>query len=686
MTYKKKYKGGGILHLDAGGFAQFGAQPNIAGHVFGGWNPDEIDTESSNPLYGYGGGNRIVDIDWNPISSDAGMGQSAIDRTDRQTYPELGDYRDDSSPTKTTSVPFRGSSFWDGYSDSSTVFIDQASIPPKVWREIKQALGDESYMSNLSPSQRQELLNKYLKQRSEQQGRMDAFVNKALSPQATLSRQESYNQQAQQPDKDWTGFPHWKDYDLDQDGELNKSEKKKLKVARENWEKAQNSPEPTPPTSPLPYQGAGGAQDPTQPVKEPGEPHESFLKRFWDWISQRGRSPGGGKWGIGIPFPGGGNDGRGFPFPLPPWGGGGGGGGGGGTTTPPTPPTPPVQPPADPPPVEPPPVQPPPTEPPPGDPPPVEPPVQPPPDDGRVIPDDDDSENTTPIYINPWPSPSDGGSQPPGGPIVSNPKTKPGEIPPLPEIPKSLAQIDSRYADQQHFSPLGIKTPYEFTYEGLPGMQYGNYGGGERWGGGPLTTYNRPPPPGGSTGPGTGTTPGGPGGGDTGGPGPGGGDDTDSGNTMSDVYDRNNPKPKLSDFGSITGAAGIKNRTLYEAALEEWEENKRTTLEQWGRWADGGLGDLGIGGIGGLRFAENGGIANLEEFPRRSGQIAGPGTERSDDIPAMLSDGEFVVNAKAVRGVGDMMGASDGKEDQRREGARAMYALQKMGEKAAGMS
>ena len=74
------------------------------------------------------------------------------------------------------------------------------------------------------------------------------------------------------------------------------------------------------------------------------------------------------------------------------------------------------------------------------------------------------------------------------------------------------------------------------------------------------------------------------------------------------------------------------------------------------------------------------------DFPRKNGQISGPGTERSDDIPAMLSDGEFVVNAKAVRGIGDMMGADDGKHDQRREGARAMYALQKMGEKAAGMS
>ena len=42
----------------------------------------------------------------------------------------------------------------------------------------------------------------------------------------------------------------------------------------------------------------------------------------------------------------------------------------------------------------------------------------------------------------------------------------------------------------------------------------------------------------------------------------------------------------------------------------------------------------------------------MESFPRRTGYIAGPGTETSDDIPAMLSDGEFVMNAKAVRGAG----------------------------------
>ena len=67
---------------------------------------------------------------------------------------------------------------------------------------------------------------------------------------------------------------------------------------------------------------------------------------------------------------------------------------------------------------------------------------------------------------------------------------------------------------------------------------------------------------------------------------------------------------------------------------------------------------------------------------RDDGPISGPGTETSDDIPAMLSDGEFVVNAKAVRGMGKLGGANQSKEDQRREGARMMYALQRAGEQA----
>jgi len=48
------------------------------------------------------------------------------------------------------------------------------------------------------------------------------------------------------------------------------------------------------------------------------------------------------------------------------------------------------------------------------------------------------------------------------------------------------------------------------------------------------------------------------------------------------------------------------------------------------------------------------------------GAINGPGTPTSDSIPAMLSDGEFVMNAKAVRGAGG---------GDRRAGAQRMYDM-----------
>jgi hypothetical protein len=56
----------------------------------------------------------------------------------------------------------------------------------------------------------------------------------------------------------------------------------------------------------------------------------------------------------------------------------------------------------------------------------------------------------------------------------------------------------------------------------------------------------------------------------------------------------------------------------------------------------------------------DGGVMDL----RRGGASNGPGTGTSDSIPAMLSDGEFVMTAKAVRGAGG---------GNRREGARKMY-------------
>jgi hypothetical protein len=55
---------------------------------------------------------------------------------------------------------------------------------------------------------------------------------------------------------------------------------------------------------------------------------------------------------------------------------------------------------------------------------------------------------------------------------------------------------------------------------------------------------------------------------------------------------------------------------------------------------------------GGAVQMQEGGEMNPNNFPRMDGDINGPGTETSDDIPAMLSDGEFVMTARAVRGAG----------------------------------
>ena len=69
-------------------------------------------------------------------------------------------------------------------------------------------------------------------------------------------------------------------------------------------------------------------------------------------------------------------------------------------------------------------------------------------------------------------------------------------------------------------------------------------------------------------------------------------------------------------------------------------------------------------GSGGPYGAAQGG--STSDFPRRDGAIAGPGTGTSDDIPAMLSDGEFVMTAQAVRGAGN---------GSRENGVRKMYDI-----------
>jgi hypothetical protein len=76
-------------------------------------------------------------------------------------------------------------------------------------------------------------------------------------------------------------------------------------------------------------------------------------------------------------------------------------------------------------------------------------------------------------------------------------------------------------------------------------------------------------------------------------------------------------------------------------------------------------------------YAEGGGVMDTPQamrvggktYPRKIGAINGPGTGTSDSIPAMLSDGEFVFTAKAVRAMG---------QGSRRKGAKKMYKLMKM--------
>ena len=73
-------------------------------------------------------------------------------------------------------------------------------------------------------------------------------------------------------------------------------------------------------------------------------------------------------------------------------------------------------------------------------------------------------------------------------------------------------------------------------------------------------------------------------------------------------------------------------------------------------------------------YAAQGGHIDSRLDARVGGHLHGPGTGTSDSIPAKLSDGEFVMTAKAVRGAGN---------GDREAGARKMYELMHRFEKGA---
>ena len=118
--------------------------------------------------------------------------------------------------------------------------------------------------------------------------------------------------------------------------------------------------------------------------------------------------------------------------------------------------------------------------------------------------------------------------------------------------------------------------------------------------------------------------------------------------------------------------AGLLGKVTYESAKERMgglAETPAVTMDALGRYqlskelgTGGTRGEFGLGPApkalefagGGLastrQYFNMGGVAELDM--RDGGESAGPGTGTSDDIPAMLSDGEYVMTAKATRGAG----------------------------------
>lgn len=119
--------------------------------------------------------------------------------------------------------------------------------------------------------------------------------------------------------------------------------------------------------------------------------------------------------------------------------------------------------------------------------------------------------------------------------------------------------------------------------------------------------------------------------------------------------------------GTTLGVAGVADAL---SAPEEEGFELKDPREMY-------LANLGRYGLGDNFFGTNPYYQDPAFQPVRAnegGEIIGPGTPTSDSIPAMLSDGEFVFNAKSVRGAG---------KGDRKAGAKRMYNMMKEFEKTA---
>lgn len=127
--------------------------------------------------------------------------------------------------------------------------------------------------------------------------------------------------------------------------------------------------------------------------------------------------------------------------------------------------------------------------------------------------------------------------------------------------------------------------------------------------------------------------------------------------------------------GTIPMLSGGRKPTTEQAELEQQKQGMR------------------YGGSVQPMYFNEGGNVDAEVFVRMNGDIEGPGTEISDDIPAMLSDGEFVMTGRAVRGAGgfDLNKDADGiitlmknGDESREKGTELMYKMMNLFEEFAG--
>tara|TARA_R110001632_G_scaffold22526_1_gene64655 strand:+ start:1565 stop:2296 length:732 start_codon:yes stop_codon:yes gene_type:complete len=110
---------------------------------------------------------------------------------------------------------------------------------------------------------------------------------------------------------------------------------------------------------------------------------------------------------------------------------------------------------------------------------------------------------------------------------------------------------------------------------------------------------------------------------------------------------KNNPVPSLALAGSGIAALGGLDDDVVELAKERPFAEGKTRL--------------GYGRIGNKQYNLDDPVEleryridnrNRTIYSAAGGEVNGPGTGTSDSVPARLSDGEFVVTAKAVRGAG----------------------------------